>query len=406
MYFFYCLGIYLLEFVCFLICPINKKINKMVKGQKQCFNVLKNIKKEDNIAWFHCSSLGEFEQARNLIENFKQNYPTYKILLSFFSPSGYEIRKNYPYADFVVYLPFDTRRKAKKFIRLAHPNIVFFVKYEFWFNFIRQMKDIPLFQVSLILRKNHYFLSWYGSWFARQLKNFNFFFVQDENTKEILGRLGYKNSVISGDTRFDRVFDIKKEDKHFPMIEKFCQDKRIFIAGSSWKEDETLISQALQDTDMKIILAPHLIDKGHIDFIMNLFPNSVLYSQLTEENAEESNVLIIDCIGILAYLYRYAFVSYIGGGFGVGIHNILEAAIFAEPVCFGTNYKNFKEAVDLVALGGAKVIDCPATLKNHVENLEKDEVYLSQIKEINKNYAEKNIGATTKILTMTKSYIQ
>jgi 3-deoxy-D-manno-octulosonic-acid transferase len=406
MYILYCLGIYLFEALCFIACPFNKKIKTMVKGQKQCYNVLRKIKKDDKIAWFHCSSLGEFEQARNLIENFKKDYPNYKILVSFFSPSGYEIRKNYPFADFIVYLPFDSRRKARKFIRLAHPNIVFFIKYEFWYNYIKAMKNIPLFQVSLILREKHYLLSWYGGWFCKQLKHFNYFFVQDENTKNILERIGYKNSIISGDTRFDRVFAMKNEDKRFPMIEKFCQDKNIFIAGSSWKEDEILIQQAMQGTDMKIILAPHIIDKSHIDFILSLFPDALLYSQITEENITKANILIIDCIGILAYLYRYAFVSYIGGGFGVGIHNILEAAIFAEPVCFGTNYKNFKEAVDLVDLGGAKVIDNSQTLKNYINNLEENKDLFCKIKEINKNYAEKNIGATTKILSMTKNYIQ
>jgi 3-deoxy-D-manno-octulosonic-acid transferase len=404
MHILYCLAIYLLELICYCFYLFNKKIRTMIKGQKQCFDVLRKIKKDDDIIWFHCSSLGEFEQARNLIEKHKSIYPNNKILLSFFSPSGYEIRKNYSYADFVVYLPFDTIRNAKKFLQLSHPKKVFFIKYEFWYNYIRQMKDIPLFQVSLILRDNHYLLSWYSKWFDKQLKNFNYFFVQDKKTQNILNQLGYTNSIISGDTRFDRVFQMKEEGKRFDLIEKFCDNRKIFVCGSTWKEDELMISKSINNTKMKLIIAPHLIDKAHIDFILDLFPHSITYSSLNGNNAKDYDVLIIDCIGILSYLYNYAHCCYIGGGFGEGIHNVLEAAVFGKPIAFGPNHKKFKEANDLLDKGGATMTENEDILKDYLNINENNEEKYQERCRICKEYVQNNVGATQTIIDLTKKY--
>lgn len=379
----------------------------MYEGQKLAFQKLKEIKQEDNTAWFHCASLGEFEQARNLIENFKQEFPDYKILLSFFSPSGYEIRKNYQYADYVVYLPFDTKGNAKRFINLTKPKIVFFIKYEFWYNYIIELKNIPLFQVSLILRKNHYLTKFYSFWFRKQLKNFNTFFVQDKETKEVLGKMGYNNSVVCGDTRFDRVLQISKQTKDFPLIETFCsEEKKIFIAGSSWLEDEKIIAEAFEKKqDFKLIIVPHEIDQTHINEIQKLFANNVLYSQANNDNIKDKRVLIIDCIGILSYLYGKADITYVGGGFGVGIHNVLEAAVFYKPVAFGPNNKKFNEARALLSLNGAKEIHNAKELSLWVNKLLSDKEYYTKSCLVCGDYVKNNTGATQKILNEIKNYL-
>lgn len=403
----YNIGIYLLKVSCFFLSLFNKKIKLMYEGQKLAFQKLKEIKQEDNTAWFHCASLGEFEQARNLIENFKQEFPDYKILLSFFSPSGYEIRKNYQYADYVVYLPFDTKGNAKRFINLTKPKIVFFIKYEFWYNYIIELKNIPLFQVSLILRKNHYLTKFYSFWFRKQLKNFNTFFVQDKETKEVLGKMGYNNSVVCGDTRFDRVLQISKQTKDFPLIETFCsEEKKIFIAGSSWLEDEKIIAEAFEKKqDFKLIIVPHEIDQTHINEIQKLFANNVLYSQANNDNIKDKRVLIIDCIGILSYLYGKADITYVGGGFGVGIHNVLEAAVFYKPVAFGPNNKKFNEARALLSLNGAKEIHNAKELSLWVNKLLSDKEYYTKSCLVCGDYVKNNTGATQKILNEIKNYL-
>lgn len=397
----YNIGIYLLVFVCKIGSLFSKKLRMMLQGQKQTYTLLNKIKAEKKTAWFHCASLGEFEQARNLIEYFRKNNPQWQILVSFFSPSGYEIRKNYNQADCVVYLPFDTKRNAKRFVSKVKPDMVFFVKYEFWYNYIRVLKNIPLYQVSLILRQNHYLLKPYSFWFRKQLKNFNHFFVQNETTKQILASMGYENVTISGDTRFDRVYKMSKETKDFPLIEKFCQgDKKILVAGSSWEEDEKIISSAFNnDESLKIILAPHLIDKAHIDNILSMFDKAITYSTLNEENIKDKRVLIIDSIGILSYLYRFADIVHIGGGFGVGIHNILEAAVFSKPISFGPNYKKFQEAVDLIKIGAAKSINNADEIRDFVQKtLYSDEQTYKSICQKAGDYVQSNVGATDKIL--------
>lgn len=379
----------------------------MIQGQRETFKKLQSITKEDKIAWFHCASLGEFEQARNLIEVFKQTRKEYKILVSFFSPSGYEIRKNYQQADYVVYLPFDTKKNVRRFVAMAHPSVVFFVKYEFWYNYIRALKDVPLFQVSLILRKNHYLTRCYAYWFRKQLKYFNTFFVQDENTQKVLASIGYTNAVVCGDTRFDRVFEISKEPKHFPIIDKFCEEGKIFIAGSSWPADEKIINEAIYQrrNNLKIILAPHQIHKEHINEIQRLFPSNVLYSEADVESLKDKKVLIIDSIGMLSHIYGKGDITYVGGGFGVGIHNILEAAVFYKPVAFGPNNKKFKEAQDLLKRQGAKEINNKEDLALWVERLLTDKEYYNNVCRINGEYVENNAGATQKILQQIKNYL-
>lgn len=403
----YNIGIYLLKVSCFFLSLFNKKIKLMCEGQKLAFQKLKEIKQEDNIAWFHCASLGEFEQARNLIENFKQEFPDYKILLSFFSPSGYEIRKNYQYADYVVYLPLDTKGNAKRFINLTKPKIVFFIKYEFWYNYIIELKNIPLFQVSLILRKNHYLTKFYSFWFRKQLKNFNTFFVQDKETKEVLDKMGYDNSVVCGDTRFDRVLQISKQTKDFPLIEAFCSgEKKIFIAGSSWLEDERIIAEAFKERqDFKLVIVPHEIDQTHINEVQKLFANNILYSQANNDNIKDKRVLIIDCIGILSYIYGKADITYVGGGFGVGIHNVLEAAVFYKPVAFGPNNKKFNEARALLLLNGAKEIHNAKELSSWVNKLSSDKEYYTKSCFVCGDYVKNNAGATQKILNEIKIYL-
>lgn len=386
-----------------LISPFNKKVKTMLKGEKECFDRLQNLNSEDKVAWFHCASLGEFEQGRPLIEEVKKQFPEYKILLSFYSPSGYESKKDYALADYVVYLPNDTKSNAKKFVKKVNPDLIFFIKYEFWYNYISALKGRRLFQVSLILRQNQYFFSWYGKWFAKQLKNFEHFFVQNQQTANLLNKIGYKNVTISGDTRFDRVMTIANNAKSFTEIEKFCEgNQKIILAGSSWLADEKIIQQAVKNLDIKLIIAPHVVGENHINEIQQLFPEAILYSELAN-NDKKSNILIINCIGILSNLYQYCDIAYIGGGFGVGIHNTLEAATFGKPICFGTNYHKFQEAIDLINLKAAYSISNQEELKQVLETLLNNEKIYNQSAEASKDYVKTKIGACKKIIEYLKN---
>ncbi|MBQ2397261.1 MAG: 3-deoxy-D-manno-octulosonic acid transferase [Bacteroidales bacterium] len=375
----------------------------MLKGEKECFDRLQNLNSGDKVAWFHCASLGEFEQGRPLIEEVKKQFPEYKILLSFYSPSGYESKKDYALADYVVYLPNDTKSNAKKFVKKVNPDLIFFIKYEFWYNYISALKGRRLFQVSLILRQNQYFFSWYGKWFAKQLKNFEHFFVQNQQTANLLNKIGYKNVTISGDTRFDRVMTIANNAKSFTEIEKFCEgNQKIILAGSSWLADEKIIQQAVKNLDIKLIIAPHVVGENHINEIQQLFPEAILYSELAN-NDKKSNILIINCIGILSNLYQYCDIAYIGGGFGVGIHNTLEAATFGKPICFGTNYHKFQEAIDLINLKAAYSISNQEELKQVLETLLNNEKIYNQSAEASKDYVKTKIGACKKIIEHLKN---
>ena len=319
-------------------------------------------------AWFHCASLGEFEQGRPVIEAFREAHPDCKIVLTFFSPSGYEVRKNYKGADHVFYLPLDTPSNAKKFVHLVRPSLVVFVKYEFWFRYLDVLyrEKIPVYVVSAIFRPDQHFFRWYGGWSKKQLRKVTGFFVQDESSEELLRAKGIGQVVVSGDTRFDRVAAIAADAKPFPLVEKFAAGCPVFVAGSTWPADEELILKLIEEVGdrVKFIIAPHEVGVERVDALRDKIPNSkfqianpepgtILFSELTPENAASANVLIVNGIGYLSHLYQYATIAYIGGGFGAGIHNILEAAAFGKPVIFGPNYEKFKEANELIEKGGA-----------------------------------------------------
>ena len=333
----------------------NAKAKLWTKGRKAIFQKIEEVTKgERNIVWFHCASLGEFEQGKPIIEGYKQKYPSHKILLTFFSPSGFEIRKNTPLADFVSYLPADTKSNAKKFISIVKPIKVIFIKYEFWFNYMAELKkqNIPFYSVSAIFRDGQMFFKY--KWWAEQLKNVTHFFVQDKNSAELLKSVGFKNTTISGDSRFDSVLSTTQNPKSFPLIKQFCKTKPTIIYGSTWLKDETLLSQFIKENPQyNYIIAPH--EMHHISHLQKQ-TGAQLFSTSNTENINSNNVLIMDSIGILSSIYQYANIAYIGGGFGSGIHNILEAVTFGLPVIFGPNYQKFNEATKLIALGGAKSI--------------------------------------------------
>lgn len=336
----------------------NKKAKLMVKGHGAIFFTLR--KKVDPAArylWFHASSLGEFEQGRSLIERIKKNNPEYKILLTFFSPSGYEVRKDYPHADIVCYLPFDTKIGINRFLNMVPVEKAFFIKYEFWPNTLKCLKrrGIPVYSVSSVFRKEQAFFKWYGKEYGKSLRCFNHFFVQDQNSKELLESIGLTNVTVVGDTRCDRVLEVAAELNNIPLLENFTRNAQVFIAGSSWFPDEEIYIPYFNDhTNWKLIIAPHVIDESRLASIEKRLAGRKVsrFSKTSLENVSQFDCLIIDCYGLLALAYRYCDIAYIGGGFGAGIHNVLEAAVFSVPVLFGPKYKRFREAYSLIALGG------------------------------------------------------
>ena len=363
--------------------------------------------------WFHAASLGEFEQGRPVIEALKQAHPEYKILLSFFSPSGYEVRKNYAYADEVLYLPADMPWNASKWVRHHHFVAAFFIKYEFWFNYMRALKKegIPLFYISLILDKKSFFFKPYGKWFRRQLDAVTHFFVQDEDTVALLHNAGYDNVTLCGDTRFDRVAAIAEQAKPFPEVERFINGRKCIIAGSTWPPDERLLNDFLPKLpdDYCLIVAPHDVSESHVERIKAMFPQATLYTEWsalppcpTEAQPSVSmggnKALVVNTIGILSQLYQYARFVYIGGGFGVNIHNIQEPVTFGCPVVFGPKHKSFKEAVDLVALQGAFSVRDAAELEAIFLRLVNDEAFYAQASETCRNYLKSQVGATKIIM--------
>ena len=344
--------------------------------------------------------MGEFEQGRPVIEALKRECPQYKILLSFFSPSGYEIRKDYPLADEVLYLPSDTPGHAAQWVQRHHFVAAFFIKYEFWFNYMQALKDagIPLFYISLILKPDSYFFRWYGTWFFCQLKNVTYFFVQDDPTAQLLQTHGLTNVTVCGDTRFDRVAAIAQQAKPFPEVEQFIDGRQCIIAGSTWPPDEKLLVDFYQKMpeDYCLIIAPHDISESHVAQIKAMFPDHQLYTEIDAQ--KQSKVLIINTIGILSQLYQYARFVYIGGGFGVNIHNIQEPVTFGCPVVFGPKYKSFKEAVDLVELEGAFSIENAEALESVFGRLMHDETFYAKASETCRNYLNSQVGATENIV--------
>ena len=388
----------------------NKKARLWIEGRKNVFTKIKNtISSKELIAWFHCASLGEFEQGRTVIEHLRKRHPEYKILLTFFSPSGYEVRKNYKAADYIFYLPLDTSGNAKRFLDIVKPSIVFFIKYEFWFNYIRNLrkKNIPFFVISANFRHGQHFFKWYGGWFRQQLRSITHIFVQNKESLELLKKINITQATVSGDTRFDRVHEITGNIKTFPVIQKFCEGSDVFIAGSSWPPDEEFLTRLVNSGKMnyKFIIAPHLVDKPHVARLIEKIKEHVVkYSEADEENVMCAKVLVIDCIGILSHVYRYGKIAYIGGGFGSGIHNILEAATFGLPVIFGPKYHKFQEAIALIKEGGAFSISDYTGFVNVVMKLYYNPELLRNASEIARNFVQKNIGATKIILDETNRY--
>jgi len=392
--------------------PVNVKAKQWVNGRRGIFQKLQSeIPKNTSVAWFHCASLGEFEQGRPVIEAFKSIHPEFKILLTFFSPSGYEVRKNYSGADWIYYLPLDTPGNAKKFVRIVNPSFVVFVKYEYWFNYMKALKNanIPLIVVSAIFRPGQRFFRWYGGWQRKMLGYVRYFFVQNESSLNLLHNAGIRQASLSGDTRFDRVNQIAQQKQSFPLVEKFCNGKQVLLAGSTWPQDEDIIISCIKNQipGIKYIFAPHEVHQQRIQSLTDKMRNRCLrFSEANESNIQSASVLIIDSIGILSHLYQYADVAYIGGGFGVGIHNILEAATFGNPVIFGPNYHKFQEAKDLIDLGGAFSISNEKDFIEIVDKLTSNENYRQKASQISRRYVQDKTGATAQIIEfLEKQYL-
>ena len=383
----------------------NKKVKKMWAGERQALKVLREkVDPNARYIWFHAASLGEFEQGRPLMEYLRKTHPEYKILLTFFSPSGYEVRKNYEGADIICYLPLDTIRNARRFLRAIKPVMAFFIKYEFWYNYLHilQHRGIPTYSVSSIFRPDQIFFQWYGKGYGRVLKCFTHFFVQNIESKNLLGKLDIHDVEVVGDTRFDRVLQIKEASKQLPIVEKFTENtSKVFIAGSSWLPDEEVFLKYFNlHKDWKLIVAPHVIGEDHLAQIFELLKGRrvVRYTEATEENVKDAEVLIIDCFGLLSSIYHYGTISYVGGGFGVGIHNVLEAAVWDIPVIFGPNNKRFQEAQGLIMAGGGFEINDYQSFRDLMMRFETDEMFLQTSKKHAGEFVKGRAGATEKIM--------
>ena len=386
----------------------NPKAKKWVNGRKDIFASINYQLSTNNhqLIWMHCASLGEFEQGRPLLEELKMKNPDQKIVLTFFSPSGYEVMKDYKGADHIFYLPMDSPANAKKFLDTINPSLVLWVKYEYWFYYLAEIKkrNIPTLLVSGIFRNNQPFFSWYGNIWRKMLGSFTHFFVQNEESKELLSSLGFTDNVsINGDTRFDRVLEIADGFIAVPHIAEFCGDSIVIVAGSTWEEDEIeLLHFVNTNPEIKFIIAPHEINEENLSDVKDEFPKSIFYSELeqtTNHKPQTTNVLIIDNIGMLSRLYKYATITYVGGGFGGdGVHNVLEAAVYGKPVVFGPVYEKFDEALGLVNAGGGISIDGPVNLEATLKNLLQDEEERMKRGAAAKEYVQENAGASKKII--------
>lgn len=386
----------------------NEKVRKMWRGERNAFRVLKEkVDPDAQYVWFHAASLGEFEQGRPLMEQLRKDHPEYKILLTFFSPSGYEVRKNYEGADIICYLPLDTITNARRFLRMVRPVMAFFIKYEFWYNYLHILRhrNIPVYSVSSIFRPDQVFFKWYGRQYGRVLNCFTHFFVQNEISKELLGKIGITNVSIVGDTRFDRVLQIKEDSKQLPLVEAFRQDAKVFVAGSSWLPDEEIFIKYFNEhKDWKMIVAPHVIGEDHLKQIERLLEGRkvVRYSSQDGQNCQNrlagADALIIDCFGLLSSIYHYGDVAYVGGGFGVGIHNLLEAAVWEIPVFFGPNNERFQEAQAL-KMGGGFEINSYEDFEKQMNRFVADGSYLKAQGQLAGQYVKGKAGATSQILS-------
>lgn len=399
----YNIGIYLYLLGVKLAALFSSKPAKMVKGHREVFGLLRDkIDRDARYIWFHAASLGEFEQGRPLIERIRKEHPEYKILQTFFSPSGYEVRKDYGGADIVCYLPFDTPRNVRRFIELARPCMAFFIKYEFWQNYLNELcrKGIPVYSVSSIFRPGQIFFRRYGKSYRKVLKTFTRLYVQNETSKKLLTGIGVENVTVVGDTRFDRVLDICAAAKQLPLVQKFKGDALTFVAGSSWEPDEEIFIKYFNaHPEMKLIIAPHVVDDRHLKNILSKLQRPCIrYTEATEENVRQADCLIIDCYGLLSSIYRYGEIAYVGGGFGVGIHNVLEAAVYGIPVIFGPNNKKFREAQHLLLEKGSFEISSSEDFTRLMDGFLTDSAYLKRSGRAAGDYVKNNSGALEKIM--------
>lgn len=377
------------------------------KAQETVINELAVTKKSNLRIWLHCASLGEFEQGRPLIEYIKQNHQDIEIILTFFSPSGYEVRKNYPKADHIFYLPIDAPKKAEWFIKAIKADLVIFIKYEFWFNYIQALKKegATILLVSGIFRKNQHFFKVYGSWFRKRLNQIDFFFLQNQESAKLLKNIGIDRFEVNGDTRFDQVFSIKNSNFQDEKIERFVKSEKVIVFGSSWNNEDQLALDLIESNqEVKIILAPHELNAPKTKHLLSLFKEKAqLYSELDSTNADQSNVLILDTMGLLSKVYRYADIAVIGGGFGKGIHNTIEAAVYGIPVIFGPKFKKYHEAVQMVNLGAAFSIHSKEEFSNTIQQLLQDKVFYKNAAQAAANYCDENIKASSKVLQYLKT---
>lgn len=405
MLFLYNLVVLITGFFLKIVALFSPKIKLFVDGRKNVFTVLEEkIKPEDKTIWFHSASLGEYEQGLPVIEKIKENHPAHKIIVTFFSPSGYEVRKNNNVADVTIYLPLDTKSNAKQFLKLVHPELVFFIKYEFWLNYLNELKILktPTYLISGIFRDNQMFFKWYGGFYRKALKTFTYFFVQNENSKVKIEAIGFHNVIVSGDTRFDRVNAILGRDNSLEFIETFKNNRPTIIIGSSWPKDEAILIEYINQSppNVKFIIAPHNIKTEQIENLKSaISKKTVLFSQKENKKLADYTVFIIDTVGLLTKIYSYGTIAYVGGGFGnPGIHNILEPATFGLPIVIGPNYSKFAEAIELVNLGGCMSISNKEELKQIFDRLLSDENFLTEKGEICRFYIQNNKGATDTII--------
>ena len=383
----------------------NEKVRKMWRGEREAFRILREkVDPNAKYVWFHAASLGEFEQGRPLMEQLRKDHPEYKILLTFFSPSGYEVRKNYEGADIITYLPLDTITNARRFLRTVRPVMAFFIKYEFWYNYLHILKhrNIPVYSVSSIFRPDQVFFKWYGRQYGKVLNCFTHFFVQNEVSKELLAKIGITNVDVVGDTRFDRVLQIKDAAKQLPVVEAFVKDApQVFVAGSSWPPDEEIFIKYFNThKNWKLIIAPHVIGEDHLKQIEKLLEGRKVmrYTEATEENVQSAEVLIVNCFGLLSSIYHYGQVAYVGGGFGVGIHNLLEAAVWDVPVFFGPNNQKFQEAQGLKTCGGFEINNYEEFV-SQMDKFASDADYLHEQGYKAGHFVKGQSGATGKVLS-------
>ena len=406
----YTLAIQVFGLLAWVAARFKRTARLWVEGRRHWHRRLtEDIKESEDLVWFHAASLGEFEQGRPIIERVREAYPGHPILLTFFSPSGYEVRKDYDGADYVHYLPLDTPENARKFLESVQPKLAVFIRYEYWYNFLRAMfrRDIPVVMASAIFRKGQVFFKPYGGWTRETLRGISHFFVQNQESLELLDTIRVRNKTLSGDTRFDRVWDAAQEKREFPFVERFIADKLCLIAGSTWPFDDQLLKEIVPAfPDLKFVIVPHHVDEANIRRITDLFEGLVaLYSRGGDQDLVAKQVLVVDTIGMLTHLYRLADLAYVGDGFGAGIHSILEPAAFGMPIFFGPNYQNFQEAVDLVERKGVFAVRDQEELTRVIRRFADDERARREVGQVCRDYIEEKRGATDSVMMGLRTFL-